>query len=146
VRRAAFIVVLLASISASGAAPAHAKSWPVARVCGQTNCISVRHPAVDSFFEWWSVGFHDLAVPAPARYYAIRWHDDTFDVDYLLLYVPSRHIMSIWQSRVPPYPQAIGPYWRSVPRYEWRPLDRILSAISPHKAQPRWPKPPRRQR
>jgi hypothetical protein len=135
-------------IFATGVGDATAKSWPVARVCGQAKCITVRHPAVDDFFQWWSRPFRDLPVPAPAPYYSIRWDDFSFGdrITTVLLYVPTRHVLSLWFSRVPPYTQGIGPYWRSVPRYEWQPLDRIVRTLTPHYAQREWPRPPPKHR
>lgn len=137
-------VVALAVAAAIGGAVAEAKSWPIATVCGQTRCMVVRHPTVDAFFEWWSAPFAQLSGPRPAAYYTVSWHDSDSMGTYatVLLYVPARHVMRIYESGIPGYPRSpIGPYWRTVPRSEWAPLGRIVGRLAPHRAPRHWPMP-----
>lgn len=131
-------------MAATIAGAADAKSWPIAALCGQTRCVTVRHPTVDAFFEWWSLPFAQLGAPRPAAFYTVRWHDSDSMGTYttVLLYVPSRHLMRIYESGIPGYPHSpIGPYWRSVPHREWSALGRIVARVAPHRALHRWPTP-----
>ena len=100
------------------AGAAAAKGPDRARVCG-AKCRTITgdrqvYPLIDS---WSSKRFVQADVPRPAPYF-------TFSIDstrgesgrWLLVWVPSKRLMRVTQTGVPPYQTAtLGPYWRPVP-------------------------------
>jgi len=114
-RSAALTAVAALLVFAGGAA---AKGPDRARVCG-TKCRTSTgdqqvYPLIDS---WSSKRFVQADVPRPAPYF-------TFSIDstrgesgrWLLVWIPSKRLMRVTQTAVPPYQTAtVGPYWRPVP-------------------------------
>ena len=129
--------VALAALT-SGAA--QAKGPNAASVCGASGCTTLRgESAVWPLLSWTSTPFKPRAAPRPAAYYSIRVSDPT-GIKWTLLYVPSRRMMRIWQSRVPPYSEPIGPYWRIVPRTAVPQIVRAVAHVRPYAAPKRWPR------
>ena len=88
---------------------------------------------------WTYTPFKPRAAPRPAPYYSIRVRDPS-GIKWTLLYVPSRRMMRIWQSRVPPYSESIGPYWRVVPRLAVPQIAKAVARVRPYAAPKRWPR------
>jgi hypothetical protein len=77
------------------------------------------------------------AAPRPAPFYAIRVHDPA-GVDRTLLYVPRRHAVRLWQSRVPPYRRGNPPYWRTLPAAVEGMFVRVVRGLAPRRAPSAW--------
>jgi hypothetical protein len=134
VRRPLAVLTVLAGIAIIAAGSALAKGPSLASICGATGCVTLRGElAVQPIFSWWSVPFASRAAPGPAPSYSIRVRDPS-GVTWVLLYVPNRHAIRIWQSRVPPDSQPIGPYWRTVPMSAEPVLRRLVRRVGPHAA------------
>jgi hypothetical protein len=132
------VVALLAAVAAVAAAPSAAKGPNLARVCGSSGCVSIHgESAVQPLMSWWWTPFARRGAPAPAAYYSIRIHDPA-GINWVLLYVPARRAMRIWQSRVPPYNESIGPYWRTIPRSAGRGLEAVVRPVRPFAAPRKW--------
>jgi hypothetical protein len=118
---------------------AGAKGPNFANVCGTSGCATVRGEfAVYRFMSWWNTPFSQRGAPAPAPFYKIKIRDPS-GIRWSLLYAPSRRAMRIWQNKVPPYNQSIGPYWRSVPRAAVADMAALIRKVKPYAAQRRWP-------
>jgi hypothetical protein len=131
-------VALAAGVAAVSATAAEAKGPNVASVCGAARCITIDgETAVWPFLAWQYVPFSARRAPAPAPYYSIRLHEPT-GIRWVLLYVPRRHVVRFWQSRVPPYSQGIGPYWRTLPASAERVFRRVVRGLAPRAAPDNW--------
>ena len=119
-------------------AAAAAKGPNVATVCGAKRCTTIRGDlAVAPLLAWQWVPFRTRSAPAPAPYYSIRLHDPG-GIDWEFLYVPRHHAVRFWQSRVPPYAQGIGPYWRGLPASAERVFARAVRGLRPLAAPLHW--------
>ncbi|HKU59493.1 MAG TPA: hypothetical protein VJP39_07805, partial [Gaiellaceae bacterium] len=139
VRHAAVLAMLLC-VAAAAAGSASAKGRYVAKICG-SHCVTVSGPSVAVFAPYWSGAYALLDAPRPAPYYAITLSDEsasTFGV-FRLFYVPSRHMVRIWQSRTSYGPQTVPAYWRSLPRGIETSFRRLVSRVAPRAAPRRWP-------
>jgi hypothetical protein len=117
---------------------ASAKGPNAASVCGEARCVTIRgEAAVWPLLSWQYAPFAERDAPAPAPFYSIRLREPT-GVRWVLLYVPERHAVRIWQSRVPPYSQGIGPYWRTLPASGERALRRAAGRLAPYAAPAAW--------
>ena len=129
---------LVTAIGAIAVASATAKGPNVASVCGATRCITIRgQTEVWPLLSWSHVPFSSRPAPAPAPYYSIRLHDPS-GIRWVLLYVPRRHAVRIWQSRVPPYSEGVGPYWRTLPASSERAFRRVVRNLIPRAAPRNW--------
>ena len=143
-RLLALVVAALAAGVASGSAAAKT-IWPSGTVCGQTKCFSVHGQASAALFSWEAPGpWAELEPASPAPYYTIRFRIDQFrgaEILEQVLYVPSRHMVRIYDSRTLYGPQSVGPYWRSVSKGAEIAMNRVVSKISPHHMPQAWPRP-----
>jgi hypothetical protein len=131
-------VSLVAMLGAIAVASAMAKGPNIGTVCGATGCITIRgETAVWPLLSWSYAPFSSRTAPAPAPYYSIRL-DDPSGIKWVILYVPTRHAVRIWQSRVPPYPEGVGPYWRTLPASADRVFRRAVGRMQPRLAPPAW--------
>jgi hypothetical protein len=131
-------VALTAAVVAASATSAQAKGPNVASVCGATRCITIHgEMAVWPLLSWQYVPFSIRRTPVPAPYYSIRLHDPT-GIKWVLLYVPKQHAVRFWQSRVPPYSQGIGPFWRTLPANAERVFRRVVRGLAPRVAPDDW--------
>ena len=131
-------VALAAAVAAFAVAPATAKGPNVASICGATRCIPIRgETAVWPLLSWSFAPFVTRPAPAPAPFYTIRLRDRS-GIRWELLYVPKRHAVRFWQSRVPPYSQGVGPYWRTVPESAEDVFRRAVGKLSPRIAPQSW--------
>ena len=140
-RRVLGLLALLTVAGAIATGSAAAKGVYTASVCGSSGCTSVQgQAAVWPLMSWWYTPFHSHAVPALARYYSIRIRERSAALDWVMLYVPGRRSARIWQNRVPPYKQSIGPYWRTVPADAMPVLNRAVRKLAPYASPARWPR------
>jgi len=133
VKRLVALGILGTALAVTGAAAP--KGPDRARVCG-TKCRTVTgdrqvYPLLDS---WSSKPFVQADVPRPAPYF-------TFSIDstrgesgrWLLVWVPSKQLMRVTQTAVPPYQTAtVGPYWRRVPRVARSTFAAAVRGLRPH--------------
>jgi hypothetical protein len=132
------VVSVVGGLALLASGSAAAKGPDFARICGASSCTTVRGEfAVQPLISWWYTPFSQRGAPRPAPYYAIKLRDPS-GIRWVLLYVPGRHAMRIWQNRVPPYNQAFGPYWRTVPRTAMRAIARLVSKVRPYGAKRSW--------
>lgn len=132
------ILSVFGGLAAIAIGSAAAKGPNVASVCGASGCVTLRGESmVQPLISWWYTPFAPRAAPRPAPYYSIRLRDPS-GIRWSLLYVPARRAIRIWQSRVPPYHQSIGPYWRTVPSSAVPAIRWLLQKLSPHAAPARW--------
>ena len=132
------LLVVLGAFALGAPGSAAAKGPNVARVCGASGCTTLRgESAVQPLISWWYTPFSSRRAPRPAPYYSIAIRDPS-GVRWSLLYVPSRRAMRIWQNRVPPYNQPIGPYWRDVPAAAVSGLGRVAAGLKPYAAPSAW--------
>jgi hypothetical protein len=92
--------------------------------------------ALQPLISWWYRPFSHRSAPAPAPLYSIALRDPS-GIRWSLLFVPARRAIRIWQSRVPPYNQPIGPYWRTVPGAALPAIGRLGRKITPFAAPTR---------
>jgi hypothetical protein len=117
---------------------AEAKGPNVARVCGATRCTTIRgETAVWPLLSWQDAPFSARGAPSPAPYYSIRLHDPT-GITWVLIYVPRRHAVRIWQNRVPPSSQGLGPYWRTLPASAEPVFRDAVRGLVPRRAPRNW--------
>ena len=134
------VVGVVAALAALTSGAAQAKGPNAAAVCGASGCTRLTgESAVAPLLSWTYTPFKPRAAPRPAPYYSIRVSDPS-GIKWTLLYVPSRRMMRIWQSRVPPYSESIGPYWRVVPRPAVPQIAKAVARVRPYAAPKRWPR------
>lgn len=113
-----------------------AKGPNFASICAASGCTTLRgEAAVQPLISWWYRPFSHRSAPAP--FYSIKLRDPS-GIRWSLLYVPARRAMRIWQSRVPPYNESIGPYWRTVPGAAVPAIDQLMHKVTPYAAPRRW--------
>jgi hypothetical protein len=127
------------------AGAASAKGIRSGTVCGQNECFAVHGEASAALFSWeTSEPWAELEPPLPAPYYTMRFRIDqapTVDVLEQVLYVPSRHMVRVYDSRTVYGPQPVGPYWRSVSKSAERAMNQVVSKLPPHHAPRAWARP-----
>ena len=138
------VAALAAGLAVTGSAGAKTIS-PSGTVCGQTKCFAVHGQASAALFSWETPGpWAELEPTLPAPYYTIRFRIEqapTIEILEQVLYVPSRHIVRVYDSRTVYGPQPVGPYWRSVSKSAEVAMDKVVSRISPRHAPSAWPRP-----
>lgn len=127
-------------VAAVAAGSASAKGPDTAKICG-ARCITLHGSSVGIFAPNWSGAYALLDAPRPAPYYAITLTDSSAPSlgVYRIVYVPSRHMVRVWQSNTPYGPRSVPAYWRGVPRGTEMTMRRIVSRVAPHIAPRRWP-------
>ncbi len=137
------VVVLASLLLLAGftAASISAKDWEVMQVCGVSRCISYHNNAATRVISGWSKPYGPTSAPAPAPYYAIRIGYPTAASLGItkMLYVPARHEVRTWQSRTQYNPKPVAAYWRTVPGYAQKTMNRAFAHIAPHPAPSAWP-------
>jgi hypothetical protein len=133
---------LFCTVAFIAAGSATAKGPNVASICGASGCVTLRgesavQPLASWVVSWWYTPFVSRAAPAPAPYYSIRLRDRS-SAKWVLVYVPRRHAISVWQRRVPPDGRPIGPYWRTVPKSADPAIRRFVRNLSPYVAPACW--------
>ena len=136
------LVVLVVLASALGVVGTAASKGPDrARVCGST-CRWITgdqqvYPLLDG---WWSTRFVQADAPRAAPYF-------TFAIDstqgesgsWLLVWVPSKRLMRVTQTAVPPYElETVGPYWRTAPPAARSAFAAATRGLRPHRAVRGW--------
>src|SRR5712691_1613745 len=113
--RVLIFVAVVGLAGSIGAAVAAAKGPDHGSLCGAFTCVALPdEPSVRPFIFWWRAPFARRVAPQPARYLQVQLHD-RLGTSWLLLYVPERHAMPIWQSAAASQSNSVGPYWRRVP-------------------------------
>jgi hypothetical protein len=109
-------------------------------VCGAGRCDTIHgERVVSSLFVWQSGPFTPRAAPRTAPYYSIRISGGGSDVRWVVLYVPSRHAIRVWQNRMPPYRDSVAPYWRTLSSGDEQVYRRTVRDLRPLAAPHRWP-------
>ena len=94
------------------------------------------------FTSWWDTPYAERKAPLAAPFFRLVVHQDAPDagrkITWTLVYAPTRNAMRITQSRVPPYPTGIGPYWRGVPSTARSGLRRATAGLDPFPASATW--------
>jgi hypothetical protein len=136
-------LVSLLVIAGLSAAAAFARDWEVMQVCGASRCVSYHNNAATRVLSGWSKPYGPESAPATAPYYAIRIGYPTAASLGItkMLYVPARHEVRIWQSRTQYSPKPVAAYWRTVPGYAQKTMNRAFVHIDPHPATIAWPAP-----
>ena len=128
-------------VAGFSAAAVSAKDWEVMQVCGASRCVSYHNNAATRVLSGWGQPFSSKQAPAPAPYYAIRIAYPTaasFGITKMV-YVPARHEVRIWQSRTHYSPKPVTAYWRTVPGYAQKTMNRAFEHIAPHPTPSAWP-------
>jgi hypothetical protein len=134
------VVWLVAACAACAAGPAAAKGPDAGSICGGLGCIALSGQSETApFISWWNSAFSPRGAPRPAPYYWIQLRDGFApEIRWVLLYVPARRAMRIWQSRVPPGNEPIGPYWRTVPPAAADSIRVLVRSIRPYPTPRTW--------
>ena len=117
-----------------------------AEVCGTTcRWISGDQQVYPLVGDWQAAPFVQAPTPRPAPYFTFRIDSTRDSGRWLLVWAPSRKLVRITQTGVPPYRlDQVGPYWRPVPAAVRAAFVDATRGLRPHRPSKSWrltPKP-----